>query len=84
MGLSRNAKKAIKILKKLEREVEKFQEVFDEIESTEERNLVGGLVFGAFSTADEIGMVAYIGHTIICDGLIAKLRRVAETVDEEA
>jgi len=74
--LSKNGKKAIKILEKLEKKIEDFQDIYDKLDKYEQ-NLVGGLVIGVYapaSSGENIGFTAVTGHTVICNGLAELLK----------
>jgi len=71
--LSKNGKKAIKILEKLKREIEDFQDVYNKLDNNE-KNLIGGLVVGVYSPAGDIGFTAVSGSTVFCNGLAELLK----------
>jgi len=71
--LSKDFEKVVDVLKQLEKLSKQFGEAFDELDD-DEKNLVGGLVIGAYSpTKGAPGFDSIIGNKVYCQGLLSRL-----------
>jgi len=70
--LSKKGKEAVKLLKKIRKDVEQYGELYDALEG-KEKLLVGALLVGCFSIGGETGYCSVIGQETLARGVLAQL-----------